>query len=155
MRAFFAAEGAQNIMTLLTSAAGNLAIGNYLNVVGYSETGLGMLGQLSSANPPPSPEVALQARAMVADLNFMRGFAQCNLRKYAEAEKSYSDGIDADPDFTLLYLLRAETRLKQQNQDGAGEDLAAVQQSRLGSVFAPDLAAAQAGKLSCETLLEP
>src|SRR5262249_17047926 len=137
------------------SAAGNLSIGNYLNVIGYSETGLGMLAQLSSANPPPSPEEALRARALVADLSFMRGFAQCNLRKYPEAEKSYADGIDADPDFTLLYLLRAETRLKQQNQDGAGEDLAAVQQSRLGNIFAPYLAAAQEGKLSCENLLQP
>ena len=125
MRAFFAAEGEQNLFSLMTSSAGNLALGNFPSVEKYTQSALELLAQAGNANA--SPEAMAQAGGMIADLNVQRGLAQCNSRKYADAEQSYSDRIAADPSFTLLYLLRAEVRLRQGNQPGAAEDMAAAQ----------------------------
>lgn len=153
MRAFFAAEGKQNLFSLMTSSAGNLALGNFPSVEKYTQSALELLAQAGNANA--SPEAMAQAGGMIADLNVQRGLAQCNSRKYADAEQSYSDRIAADPSFTLLYLLRAEVRLRQGNQPGAAEDMAAAQQNAPSPYFADVLRDAQAGQFGCEAMLSP
>lgn len=99
-------------------------------------------------------EVALAINDQFADLYFMRGFAYCNLKDYAAAEAAYTRGLELDPDFTVLYLLRAEVRLEQNNFAGATEDLGAVRNSELGGAFAESIEAALAGELGCESLFQ-
>jgi tetratricopeptide (TPR) repeat protein len=126
----------RNEIGIAPNAFGNLLLGRYLDVIRDTES-------------------TLQIQNPSADLFLVRGLAQCARKQYSEAEAAYSSGLSSDPDFTLLYLLRAEARLRQQNQQGALEDLGAVQQSPLAPAFAPYLAQAQAGTLSCESLLAP
>jgi tetratricopeptide (TPR) repeat protein len=117
-------------LVVMFSAFGNLLLGRYIDVVRGTEDSLNI------ENPP-------------ADLYLARGLALCIGKQYPEAEAAYSRGLDLDPNFALLHLLRAEVRQKQENQPGALEDLGVVEQSSL----APYLDAAQAGKLGCATLL--
>ena len=93
-------------------------------------------------------EVIAETDAVVArgetlpEIYFMRGFAYCNLKDYPAAEAAYSKGIELDPDYPLLYLLRAEVRQKQGNLLGAGADTLAVANSPQGAMFAPLIALA-------------
>ncbi|MCL4253848.1 MAG: tetratricopeptide repeat protein, partial [Anaerolineae bacterium] len=88
------------------------------------------------------------------DAYALAGLAECNLRNYEQAEAYYTRVLDRYPDYLLVYLLRAEVRLKQQNAGGALADIAVINQSDMAERFAPLIAQAQDGELSCETILE-
>jgi tetratricopeptide (TPR) repeat protein len=117
------------------SAFGNLGLGRYTAVL--SDTA-----------------AALEIAPELVDLHFMQGYAYCNLGQYAEAEAAYARALELDPGFTMLYLLRAEARQRQQNLPGALADIAAVQSSPQAAQFVPLVAQAQAGQLSCETFFK-
>ncbi len=91
---------------------------------------------------------------VLTDIYFLRGFAQCNLGDDAAAEASFSKAIELEPDYTLMYLLRAEVRNNQGNILGAGSDILQVQQSDLAETFAPLLAAGASGDLTCQNFLD-
>lgn len=96
------------------SGFGNMVLGRYDNVLAATAGGL----EQNHRDP---------------DLHLMQGFAQCALGEYQNAELSYTRAIDLDPDFTILYLLRAEVRRKQRNFDGAATDLKTVNDSSNGA----------------------
>jgi Flp pilus assembly protein TadD len=89
-----------------------------------------------------------------ADPYLMQGLAYCALKRYPEAETSYSAGINREPDFILLWLLRAEVRAKQANP-AAASDLATVQASSQASMYRSIIIGFQQGKLGCATFLSP
>jgi tetratricopeptide (TPR) repeat protein len=120
-----------NIFGPTISAFGNLILGQYDAVIRDTEAALVINDQL-------------------ADLYFMQGFAYCNLKEYAAAEAAYTRGLETDPDFIVLYLLRAEVRAKQNNLGGAFQDVGTAQASELGEALAGLIAASQSGALSCE-----
>jgi tetratricopeptide (TPR) repeat protein len=120
-----------NILGPTFSAFGNLILGQYDAAIRDSKAALAINDQL-------------------ADLYFMQGFAYCNLEEYAAAEAAYTRGLETDPDFIVLYLLRAEVRTKQNNLVGAFEDVGTAQASELGDALAGLIAASQSGALSCE-----
>jgi tetratricopeptide (TPR) repeat protein len=101
-----------------------------------------------------SADEALATGAQLSDLYFMQGFAYCNLRDYEKAEAAYTQGIEIDPDFTLLYALRAEVRQKQQNLMGALADGAKVLESDQAELYQPFMAASQAGRVNCENFFD-
>jgi tetratricopeptide (TPR) repeat protein len=67
---------------------------------------------------------ALQStvKFQVADLHLVRGVALCSLGRYAEAEAAYSEAIKLEPEYGLLYLLRAESNRMQGDLLGAAAD---------------------------------
>jgi serine/threonine-protein kinase len=69
-------------------------------------------------------DAALQANVKFreADLHLVRGVALCNQGLYKEAEDAYTAAIALDPDYGLLYLLRAEVRRYQGNALGLALD---------------------------------
>jgi len=89
-----------------------------------------------------------------ADAYLLAGLAYCNLGDYEQAEASYTQLLTIYPDYLLGYLLRAEVKLKQENNVGALADIAVITQSNLADRFAPLIAGAQTGEISCETILD-
>lgn len=83
-----------------------------------------------------------------AEMQLLKGLSYCILDDYVNAEAAYTKGLDKDPSFTVLYLLRAEVRGKLGKFEGAGEDLAFVQQSPLYENLK-----AESGEFSCEKLI--
>jgi serine/threonine protein kinase/tetratricopeptide (TPR) repeat protein len=161
-RIFVAAMGetAGQSMAQYLSISGNLALGQYDNVVTQGDAALGIMN-------PTNP--VFQMMALVAgtdtelltgivnrfasDVDAMYGLAQCNLRDFTAAEAAYTNGLEADPSYALIYLLRAEVRLSRGNDIGAQEDFADVEQSELAEVVTPYVASMQAGDLNCTNLL--
>jgi tetratricopeptide (TPR) repeat protein len=88
-----------------------------------------------------------------AEMYLLKGLSYCNLDDHQNAESAYTQGLTIDPSFTVLYLLRAEVRAKLGNADGAGADLAFVQQSVLHENLKEYLVAAQSGQFSCKQLI--
>ena len=71
-------------------------------------------------------DTALKIDSSLPDLYLAQGFANCNLSKWADAEKSYTKGITLDPNYAVLYALRAEVRSKLGNLVGAFGDIQAM-----------------------------
>jgi serine/threonine protein kinase/tetratricopeptide (TPR) repeat protein len=134
-RVLQAVYGDSFVLRSLLSAGGNLLLGQYKQALLEAETSLVTFPNLS-------------------DLYYIQGLANCNLGDYEAADLAYSNGIEVDPKFILLYLLRAEVRLKTQDLEGALSDVIFVQNSNLALSFAPVIAAAQEGALSCGNLGE-
>jgi len=89
------------------------------------------------------------------DLRLLQGAAYCALGEYQFAERSFSRAIGLDARFTLAYLLRADTRLRQDLPAAARGDFAAISRSPQAEAFAPYVAAVQSGALSCATFFNP
>lgn|GEM_PF-4805304 len=89
-----------------------------------------------------------------ADVHYLRGFAECNLKDYASAEEAYTKAIELEPNFTLLYFLRAEVRRNQGNILGAGQDLAQVIGADQSASFQVLLNAAAQRTITCENFLQ-
>ncbi len=85
-----------------------------------------------------------------ADAYMLQGLAYCNLGDYEQAEAAYDNAIELEPDFAVLYLLRAEVRLKQGDQIGALADFGAATQLSPGGEFEAVLADASSGNIGCE-----
>jgi len=122
---------------------------NYPNLDALSSYGRLTLGQYGEA-------IAIADRGIqvfpLADLYFIKGAAQCNLKQYKEAEDSYTKGLELDPEYGLLYLLRADVKAKQGNLAGAQSDITALQSTKQFTLFAPYLQNPQAESLTCENL---
>jgi tetratricopeptide (TPR) repeat protein len=114
------------------SSYGRLILGQYSEAIAIADNGIKTV-------PLPS-------------LYFIKGTAQCNLKQYPEAEDSYTKGLEIDPNFGLLYLLRADVRTKLGNRDGAQSDLVLLQSTNQFALFAPYLQNTQPGALNCENL---
>ncbi|MCL4877240.1 MAG: protein kinase [Anaerolineae bacterium] len=106
-----------------------------------------VLGQYEAAIE--NADEALAIRDDIADLYMLKGVAYCILGEYEEAEAVYSQGIEREPDFTMLYLLRAEVRNKQGNLAGSLEDFQVAQQSDIWPNVEAILAESDAGALGC------
>lgn len=99
-------------------------------------------------------ELSLALEGALPDLYMMQGFAYCNVQDYESAEASYTRLIEAIPDYTLAYVLRAEVRQKQGNTVGALADGAVVLQSPLGEQFIALMPAFQSGEINCENIFD-
>lgn len=120
---------------LLLSAFTNLALGKYENAVADTDA-------------------ALEIRADMPELHMLRGVAYCIEGDNAEAEAAYTSGIELAPDFTVLYLLRADVRSRQNNLAGSLEDLGNAQKTTAWENFAPavETALAEGGSaMGCES----
>jgi serine/threonine protein kinase/tetratricopeptide (TPR) repeat protein len=137
-RVFSAFYGSKvpNFIGPFNAAFGSLMVGQYAEAITYAD-------------------VALKVDDRLADAYFLRGFAQCNLGQFTEAEASYSHALDLAPDFSLLHLLRAEVRAAQKNLAGAQEDIAATASGPQAANLADAITAAKAGTISCRTLFTP
>jgi serine/threonine protein kinase/tetratricopeptide (TPR) repeat protein len=96
-------------------------------------------------------DIVLAVDDQISDLYLVKGTAYCNLRDYAAAEAAYTQGIEIDPGFIALYALRAEARMKQENQAGLLEDMRVIEASNQWSIYQPLLQAGMSGAWSCET----
>jgi hypothetical protein len=77
--------------------------------------------------------------------------AQCINQDYASAEASYTAGLEADPDFTVLYLMRADARRQQNNLGGALQDFTAAQATTQWANFADLVNDPANANLGCES----
>lgn len=91
----------------------------------------------------------------LSDFYLVQGVSQCALGDCAAAETAFSQGLTREPDFWLLYLLRADARLRHGDQAGADDDLRALAVSPQADVFTPFAAAVRAGETDCATFLMP
>ncbi|MCP4357360.1 MAG: tetratricopeptide repeat protein [Chloroflexi bacterium] len=133
---------------LASSALSHMVLGQYDRVL----TDLDELEQLHQ-------EEDLTALLLGNDVElfFMRGFAHCNLGELEEAEAAYTAGLETNPDYTILYLFRAEVRHKQGNATGAAEDLSIINKSdlELGFDIEQISAALESGLFDCAKLFTP
>ncbi len=90
-------------------------------------------------------ELALTSNDRISDIYLVQGVAQCNLGDFAAAQAAFSQGIGLEQDYTLLYVLRADTRRWQNDLPGMLADLVMVAQSEQAAAFAPYLPLLQAG----------
>ncbi|MBZ0307434.1 MAG: tetratricopeptide repeat protein, partial [Anaerolineae bacterium] len=131
----FYGNAASNFIGLTFSAAGNMLLGRYSEVL-------------------PDVEAALAIDDRVADLYMMRGFAYCNLGDFDNASEAYTNAILLDSDFALLYLLRAETRLQMQRPVLALQDSNRASGYELGAEYQALLDAANQGKVGCHNFFD-
>jgi serine/threonine protein kinase/tetratricopeptide (TPR) repeat protein len=125
-----------NLYSLTLSAFTNLTLGQYTAVIEDSTVGI-------------------ERYPDQGDAYLLQGVAYCGLGDYATAEASFSGGLEHDPEFVLLHLLRADTRLQQDNVLGAEEDFAAIGDSALSAEFVPLIQAVKDRQLSCTNFFSP
>lgn len=101
-----------------------------------------------------SIDSALELNPEFVDLLFLKGIALCSLEKYEEAEAAYSRGIELEPDFYVMYLLRAEVRAAQGNFGGSLEDFMVARDSELADVLDPFIQRGITGEFSCKDFLQ-
>jgi tetratricopeptide (TPR) repeat protein len=116
------------------SAYANLALGQYQQVIQDTNMVLEII--------------------RLADVYLVQGLAYCNLGKYDDALDSYSEGINLEPDYAVLYLLRSEIQARQGNMEALLNDVAVIQQSPLNEILSPYVQAGMAGDFSCETFFD-
>jgi tetratricopeptide (TPR) repeat protein len=101
---------------------------------------------------------ALAVAPNLSDLHALEGFAYCNLKEYKEAEQSYDKLAEMVPDIPLVYVLRADVRLKQLNILGANDDdnkaRQLIQQTGQGNELIAYLDAGLRGEVGCDNFLE-
>lgn len=128
----FYGNAASNFIGLTFSAAGNMLLGRYSEVL-------------------PDIHAALAINDEVADLYLVQGFAQCNLGDIEAAAEAYTRAIRLDPDFAILYLLRAEAFSRSDRLMLAIRDLNQAGEFELGTEYDRLIEAARAGNIGCET----
>lgn len=133
MEAVYGSTGTENFIGPMMSAFGNLTLGQWRTVIADTDR-------------------ALEIDVILPEIYFMRGLAYCNIGDDENAEAAYTAGIEADPDYILLYMMRAEVRRNQRNVIGAGADLVVVTQSDLAEQFAPVMLAAADGVVDCTNI---
>jgi tetratricopeptide (TPR) repeat protein len=100
-------------------------------------------------------DAVIASNPNLAEAYGIQGIAYCNYQKqYAAAEAAYTKGISIDPNLSLLYALRAEVRLKQNNALGGVADGAAAAQSPQGAIYLQLMPLIQKGELGCENLFD-
>jgi Flp pilus assembly protein TadD len=128
-----------NFFGLVVAAFGNLTLGQYNEAI-------------------QNVESALAIQADLPELYMMQGLAYCLSGDNAAAESAYSNGIELDPDFTVLYLLRGDVRSRQNDLAGALTDLSAAQATTQWAGFESYVEAAMSGgdsALGCESFFQP
>jgi tetratricopeptide (TPR) repeat protein len=98
-------------------------------------------------------ERAVQIDPKFTDAYVIAGLSNCNLDKLPEAEAAYSQALALEPNYSLLYLLRAGARQGLGDLNGAMSDLGMVQTSPLAGQLKDYVLAAMQGKLSCKNAL--
>ncbi len=121
---------------ILLSAVANQMLGRHDRAIADTAAGLDVLPNL-------------------ADFYLVQGVSYCALGQYAAAETALSRGLMRDPDFWLLYLLRADARLQQGDEAGAAADLRALNNGPLAETYRPLASSIRAGEVGCATLLTP
>jgi tetratricopeptide (TPR) repeat protein len=134
--------GSENIVGLSTAAFEQLLARRYSDVVLTAERMLAM------ANADDLPVQVL------ADAHMLSGLALCNSGDDSAATAAYTEAINLDAGYGLLYLFRADTRLRLGDLAGAQADLQMAAASPQGEALAPLLAVALEGRLSCRSMLE-
>ena len=122
--------------SLTLSAFTNLTLGQYTAVLDATAAGL-------------------EQYPDVSDIYLEQGTAYCGLGDFASAETSFATGLEKDPGFVLLHLLRADARLQQGDESSAAEDLAAIEASDLRAEFDPLVDAVRDGSLGCANFFSP
>jgi tetratricopeptide (TPR) repeat protein len=100
-------------------------------------------------------DLALKTADKMPDLYLLRGVAYCGLNKYADAEKAYSRALELDPKYAVVYALRAEARIKQNNMPGALLDVAQAKNAKLGAEFDALVDAGLKGEVGCQNFFSP
>ncbi len=131
----FYGSAASNFIGLTFSAAGNMLLGRYSEVL-------------------PDVEAALAIDDRVADLYMIQGFAYCNLENFDAAAESYSRAILLDPNFALLYLLRAEARYQIERPVLALQDLNRAGEFELGAEYEALIEAAGKVQVGCRNFYD-
>jgi serine/threonine protein kinase/tetratricopeptide (TPR) repeat protein len=93
-----------------------------------------------------------------SDLWVMKGFAECNLGQYAEAEASYTRAIKMTPDDPFGYVVRADVLLKQGKLPQALLDMTQARNLAAAQAIPNDIAtyldAGLQGQVGCENFFE-
>jgi serine/threonine protein kinase/tetratricopeptide (TPR) repeat protein len=97
----------------------------------------------------------LKAFPTLADLYFIQGVSYCALGNALGARMSFDNGLERDPDFTVGYLLRADTLLQLGDTASAAADFKTIADSPYSAEFEPLVTAMKAGKLNCANVLSP
>jgi tetratricopeptide (TPR) repeat protein len=84
------------------------------------------------------------------DAYLVEGLSYCNLGKLAEAEAAYTKAIELEPNFALLYMLRADVYKQQGYMTAALGDFYILQQSTQAAQMKEYIQAAQNGRLNCK-----
>ncbi|GAB4425288.1 MAG: hypothetical protein Kow00106_21960 [Anaerolineae bacterium] len=121
---------------LMLSAVANQMLGRHDRAIADTAAGLAILPDL-------------------ADFYLVQGVSYCALGEYAAAETALSRGLIFEPDFWLLYLLRADARLQQGDTEGAEEDFQALSTSPQADTYEPVAWAIRTGEVGCASLLMP
>lgn len=123
-------------------------------LLGYSMSTMEQLSKGQFLFAIQYADAVLAVMPNYAEMHLLKGLSYCNLDDYVNAEAAYTEGLNKDPSFTILYLLRAEVRGEPGNSEGAGEDLVTfVQQSPLYEDMKDYLAATQSEQYSCKQLI--
>lgn len=88
---------------------------------------------------------------ILPDLLVLDGIAHCNLGNGVDALESYTRLLDIDPDYYLVYALRASV---QENLVDANADLQVALASPIGDILQPHVPAFIAGEITCTNLLD-
>lgn len=134
--------GQENIFGLLIAAFDQLLIGQNRDAISYAERALAF------------PNSDILSKRVRADLHFIIGFAECRRGDDAAALAAYNRSLALEPDFPLLYLLRAEVLNHLGDVGGAQADLEAVLSGPQSERLEPLVSAALRGEVSCLTILE-
>ncbi|NJL95805.1 MAG: tetratricopeptide repeat protein [Anaerolineae bacterium] len=105
------------------------------------------LGQTTAAIA--DAETAIAIRDDLADVYLTLGVAECITGDFAASEAAYSTALALDPDYTVIYLLRADVRNQQGNLGGALADFSAAQETPAWANFAPLLEDPTQAQLGC------
>jgi serine/threonine-protein kinase len=100
-------------------------------------------------------QAAQQIAPNFGDLYLLEGLAYCNLDQYEESEAAYTRAIEVDPEFSILYGLRAQVRQALGDMMGALNDFSVVSQVDLGEEFETLLAEASSGEIDCKNFFAP
>jgi tetratricopeptide (TPR) repeat protein len=130
------------------------AIGTENSLLGpiFPAVGNLILGQYEAALT--DIDVALAIDDNLAELYMMQGLAYCSLEDFEAAEAAYSNAIERDPEFALLYMLRANARFELNNLAAALEDVGIAQGFSLGAEFDTLLDAGMAGEVTCQNFFD-
>lgn len=128
-------KSADNLFVALNAGVGHVILAHWQNVLNATQA-------------------SVDAGRANVDVYFLRGFAQCNLDQHAEAEASYTHAIELDDSFSLLYLMRADVRQKQQNLVGAASDLTIALARPELQWIAPAFTLDKLGDIDCKSFLE-
>lgn len=114
---------------LISSAISNLLLGQYERALNNTE-------------------LALSSNDRISEIYLLQGVALCNLGDFAAAQEAFSQAVLLEPDYTLLYALRADAYRLQNDLPGMLADLAVIGSSEQAAAFAPYLPLMQSGDLS-------